>query len=74
MRLLCFASGGCRWNVIKEDWIPPTKDRSYPLLVRYHECAYCKDTKATLTSPKVAESHFCIPDKFCVEDANAANA
>jgi hypothetical protein len=54
---------GCRWQQIGEDlWIPGriTK-RPYPMLVRFYECLWCKDTKATLTSPDPGESCVSIP-------------
>lgn len=65
MRALCLISGGCKWEVIREEWIEKAKDRPYSLLVRFCQCKYCNDTRATLTSPKDTESFFCIPDKFC---------
>ena len=65
MRLICVLSGGCKWRVLREEWVPPTPERPYSILARHHECVECLDTKATLTSPKTTESFFCIPDKFC---------
>jgi hypothetical protein len=62
-RLICLAKGGCRWKVIREDWIPRTPERPWPQLVRFHECELCHDTKATLTSPDNTESMFSIPDR-----------
>jgi hypothetical protein len=67
MRLICLASGGCRWDVIREEWVLPNALRPYSLLVRHHQCRYCLDTKATITSPKTSESFFCIPDKLCTD-------
>ena len=64
MRLWCYASGGCRWKLLREEWLEPNKERPYSVLARYHECIYCMDTKATLTSPKTTESFYCVPDKF----------
>ena len=64
MRITCYISGGCRWLLLKEEWIDPTKTRPYSQLVRFHECKYCGDTKATLTSPDSLESRFSIPDRF----------
>jgi hypothetical protein len=60
---MCFASGGCKWTVIKEEWIPKTAERPWPQLVRFHECAICHDTKATLTSPDNTESMFSVPNR-----------
>ena len=67
MRLLCLVSGGCRWKLIREEWLPTTREQPYSRLVRFHECIYCSDTKATLTSPKVSETFFSIPNKFNVD-------
>jgi len=64
LRLICWVSGGCKWRVIKEEWVEPTKDRPFSQLVRHHECVMCLDTKATLTSPRSSESLFCVPDEF----------
>lgn len=72
MRLLCLVSGGCRWKLLLEEWVHATTTRPYPLLVRYHECIYCMDTKATLTSPKASESLFSIPDKFSTDIRESA--
>ena len=66
MRLMCVMSGGCRWTVVKEEWVNPTKDRPYSLMIRFSECGYCGDTRGTQTSPKDTETFFSIPDKYSV--------
>lgn len=63
MKILCVVIGGCRWHVIREEWLPASATYETVRLLRFHECRHCRDTRATITSPKVSETTYAKPHR-----------
>ena len=61
MRLACLLRGHA-FYVIREDWLPPTKVYENTRLLQFCRCSWCKETRATITSPTDYESMFSHPD------------
>ena len=64
MRILCLISGGCHFQTLREEWLPPDKHYQYSRLYRVDECPWCHDTRATITSPEPDETRTTLPRRF----------
>jgi hypothetical protein len=61
MRLKCFIQGGCRFDkILKEEWIRPIDPNDLISLLRFSECIYCKNVRATITHPEDYKSRWSI--------------
>ncbi len=63
MRLLC-AIQGHRFHTIREEWIEPTEGRKFTSLLRFDECSFCRDVRATLTNPEDHQSRWSIANRM----------
>jgi hypothetical protein len=71
MRIICIVNGGCRWNLLREEWLRPDADHATVRLLRFEECQYCRDTRATLTSPEMEETRLSKPRALYPKEVEA---
>jgi hypothetical protein len=64
MRLYCYLSGGCHFEKIHEEWLPPDKQHQFTRLYRIEECPWCHDTRAIITSPEIADIRMTLPRRW----------
>ena len=64
MRPFCYLSGGCKFLVIHEWLLKPDAEHAYARLYRISECPWCKDPRATMTSPEPDEARCTLPRRW----------
>ena len=67
MRLICIINGGCKWETLRQEWLPKDETHATARLLRFEECPTCKDTRATITSPEMEESRLSKPEPWYPE-------
>jgi hypothetical protein len=60
---MCFIQGGCKFTTIKEEWLKPKDTSDFTSLLRFDECCYCHDVRATIVHPEDFNSRWSKPSR-----------